>query len=293
LETLPATSTLALYFKALNALDESVPNRLDTEARDRFFSKIPFQDSRLLFTPIFRSLLVEYLSYYPLNAESIQLGMEKVMSQITCSYKSFPFVFDYFNSVIRNRNISQNTEGTIWFLKNYGITDPCESFTASQKKLFNEEIEKLSRLSANQLSENLILKDTAGLEQNLHQFAAKNDYTLLLFYAPTCDHCQREVPEMDSIASQIERIKNITIGRFAICNEPGVSRSIWVDFIKQYLVHSNTLHVEFPENAPQRAAYDAFSNPTTYLINRKGEIVAKKISPSSLKKYFAQQTNTP
>jgi predicted transcriptional regulator len=51
--------------------------------------------------------------------------------------------------------------------------------------------------------------------------------------------------------------------------------------------------VEFPENAPQRAAYDAFSNPTTYLINRKGEIVAKKISPSSLKKYFAQQTNTP
>jgi hypothetical protein len=98
---------------------------------------------------------------------------------------------------------------------------------------------------------------------------------------------------MDSIASQIERIKNITIGRFAICNEPEVSRAIWVDFIKQYLVHSNTLHVEFPENAPQRAAYDAFSNPTTYLINRKGEIVAKKISPSSLKKYFAQQTNTP
>lgn len=293
LETLPTTSTLALYFKALNALDESVPNRLDTEARDRFFSKIPFQDSRLLFTPIFRSLLVEYLSYYPLNAESIQLGMEKVMNQVICSHKSFPFVFDYFNSVIRNRNISQNTEGTLWFLKNYGITDPCESFTDSQKKLFNEEIEKLSRLNANQLSENLILKDTAGLEQNLHQFAAKNDYTLLLFYAPTCDHCQREVPEMDSIASQIERIKNITIGRFAVCNEPEVSRAVWIDFIKKYLVHSNTLHVEFPENAPQRAAYDAFSNPTTYLINRKGEIVAKKISPSSLKKYFAQQTNTP
>jgi predicted transcriptional regulator len=46
--------------------------------------------------------------------------------------------------------------------------------------------------------------------------------------------------------------------------------------------------VEFPENAPQRAAYDAFSNPTTYLINRKGEIVAKKISPTSLRRYFGE-----
>lgn len=97
---------------------------------------------------------------------------------------------------------------------------------------------------------------------------------------------------MDSIATQIERIKNITIGRFAVCNEPEVSRAIWIDFIKQYLANSNTIHVEFPEYSPQRATYDAFSNPTTYLLNRKGEIVAKKISPTSLKKFFAQQPNS-
>jgi thiol-disulfide isomerase/thioredoxin len=288
LETLPSASTLALYFKALNALDESVPNRLDTEARDRFFSKIPFQDSRLLFTPIFRSLLVEYLSYYPLNAESIQLGMEKVMSKIICSHKSFPFVFDYFNSVIRNRNIARNTEGTILFLKTYGVADPCESFTAAQKTQFNEEVEKLSRLSANQLSENLILKDTAGQVQNLHQFAAEQDYTLLMFYAPTCDHCQREVPEMDSIATVISQVMNLKIGRFAVCNEPEVTPAIWKDFIHRYQVTTNVVHVELPENAPQRSFYDAFSNPTFYLLNRKREIVAKKISPTSLRKYFAE-----
>ena len=288
LKTLPATSTLSLYFKALNALDESVPSRQDSVARDRFFASIPFQDSRLLFTPVFRSLLVEYLSYYPLQTESIQVGMEKVMSQITCSYKSFPFVFDYFNSVIRNRNIARNTEGTIWFLKTYGVNDPCESFTATQKTQFNEEVEKLSRLSANQLSENLILKDTAGQLQNLHQFAAENDYTLLMFYAPTCDHCQREVPEMDSIATVISQVMNLKIGRFAVCNEPEVTPAIWKDFIHRYQVTTNVVHVELPENAPQRSFFDAFSNPTFYLLNRKGEIVAKKISPTSLRRYFGE-----
>jgi thiol-disulfide isomerase/thioredoxin len=288
LKTLPATSTLSLYFKALNALDESVPSRQDSVARDRFFASIPFQDSRLLFTPVFRSLLVEYLSYYPLQSESIQLGMEKVMSQIVCSHKSFPFVFDYFNSVIRNRNIAGNTEGTIWFLKTYGVNDPCESFTAAQKTRFNEEIEKLSRLNANQLSENLILKDTAGQEQNLHQFAAEQDYTLLMFYAPTCDHCQREVPEMDSIATVISQVMNLKIGRFAVCNEPEVTPAIWKDFIHRYQVTTNVVHVELPENAPQRSFYDAFSNPTFYLLNQKGEIVAKKISPTSLRRYFVE-----
>jgi len=293
LVSLPPSSTLALYFKSLNMLDESVPSRTDFKARARFLSRIPFPDGKLLFTPVFRSLLVEYLSYYPLQADSIRVGVEKVMANIDCAAKSYPFVFDYFSSVMKNRNIIGNTEGYAWFLTKYGVNNGCGVFTAAQKKTFKEEAEKLGALKTNVLAENIVLKDTSGATQDLHKFASENDYTLLMFYAPTCDHCQKEVPEIDSTAAVIERIMNIKIGRFAVCNEPGVPKRTWTDFISRYKLTKNAIHVELPANSPIRSTYDAFSNPTFYLINRKAEVVVKKTSPLTLRKYFADLQKNP
>ena len=293
LVSLPPSSTLALYFKSLNMLDESVPSRTDYAARSRFFSRIPFSDGKLLFTPVFRSLLVEYLSYFPLQADSIRVGVEKAMSKIDCAAKSYPFIFDYFGSVMKNRNIIGNTEGYAWFVTKYGVNNGCGIFTAAQKKTFKEEAEKLGALKTNLQAENIVLKDTSGASQNLHAFASENDYTLLMFYAPTCDHCQKEVPEIDSTASVIERIMQVKIGRFAVCNEPGVPKRTWTDFISRYKVTNNAIHVDLPANSPIRSTYDAFSNPTFYLINRKAEVVIKKISALTLRKYFAGlQKNT-
>jgi thiol-disulfide isomerase/thioredoxin len=291
--SLPPSSTLALYFKSLNMLDESVPSRTDFKARARFLSRIPFSDGKLLFTPVFRSLLVEYLSYYPLQADSIRVGVEKVMANIDCAAKSYPFVFDYFSSVMKNRNIIGNTEGYAWFLTKYGVNNGCGVFTAAQKKTFKEEAEKLGVLKTNVLAENIVLKDTSGATQDLHKFASENDYTLLMFYAPTCDHCQKEVPEIDSTAAVIERIMNIKIGRFAVCNEPGLPKRTWTDFISRYKLTKNAIHVDLPANSTIRSTYDAFANPTFYLINRKAEVVVKKTSPLTLRKYFASLQKNP
>ena len=291
--SLPPSSTLALYFKSLNMLDESVPSRTDFKARARFLSRIPFSDGKLLFTPVFRSLLVEYLSYYPLQADSIRVGVEKVMANVDCAAKSYPFVFDYFSSVMKNRNIIGNTEGYAWFLTKYGVNNGCGVFTAAQKKTFKEEAEKLGALKTNVLAENIVLKDTSGATQDLHKFASENDYTLLMFYAPTCDHCQKEVPEIDSTAAVIERIMNIKIGRFAVCNEPGVPKRTWTDFISRYKLTKNAIHVDLSANSTIRSTYDAFANPTFYLINRKAEVVVKKTSPLTLRKYFASLQKNP
>jgi thiol-disulfide isomerase/thioredoxin len=293
LVSLPPSSTLALYFKSLNMLDESVPSRTDFKARARFLSRIPFSDGKLLFTPVFRSLLVEYLSYYPLQADSIRVGVEKVMANVDCAAKSYPFVFDYFSSIMKNRNIIGNTEGYAWFLTIYGVNNGCGVFTAAQKKTFKEEAEKLGVLKTNVLAENIVLKDTSGATQDLHKFASENDYTLLMFYAPTCDHCQKEVPEIDSTAAVIERIMNIKIGRFAVCNEPGLPKRTWTDFISRYKLTKNAIHVDLPANSTIRSTYDAFSNPTFYLINRKAEVVVKKTSPLTLRKYFASLQKNP
>ena len=80
------------------------------------------------------------------------------MANIDCAAKSYPFVFDYFSSVMKNRNIIGNTEGYAWFLTKYGVNNGCGVFTAAQKKTFKEEAEKLEALKTNAFAENIVLR---------------------------------------------------------------------------------------------------------------------------------------
>jgi protein-disulfide isomerase len=45
---------------------------------------------------------------------------------------------------------------------------------------------------------NIILKDTAEVNQNLHEYAKSYDLTLITFFDPSCEHCKVELPRMDS-----------------------------------------------------------------------------------------------
>jgi hypothetical protein len=46
--------------------------------------------------------------------------------------------------------------------------------------------------------------------------------------------------------------------------------------------------VELPNISDIRTQYDAFTNPVFFLLNREGEIVARRISPTTLRKFFAE-----
>ena len=93
---------------------------------------------------------------------------------------------------------------------------------------------------------------------------------------------------MDSTMKLIESRLNLSLGRFYVCNEPGVAKSTWRNFISDYKITSNAVHVELPSISDIRTQYDAFSNPVFFLLNREGEIVARRISPTTLRKYFAE-----
>jgi hypothetical protein len=81
---------------------------------------------------------------------------------------------------------------------------------------------------------------------------------------------------------------NLSLGRFYVCNEPGVPQATWRKFISDYKITTNAKHVELPTVSDIRTQYDAFSNPVFFLLNRQGEIVARRISPNTLRKYFAE-----
>jgi thiol-disulfide isomerase/thioredoxin len=129
----------------------------------------------------------------------------------------------------------------------------------------------------------MILKDTLNKDQNLHEFAKLFKFTVIIFYDPTCDHCKVEVPKMDSVLNILNAKYNIKIGRFAVCNEPSLPSTVWKNFVNDNKLYNNYLHVNIGSNYEIRKIYDAYTNPIFYLIDNKGILIGKKVSPQTVR----------
>ncbi len=284
MKTLKASSSLYLYFDALNKLDASIPNRKQFEMRTKFFHSFDLNAPKLLFTPVIKQVLTEYLSYYPFQADSIIKGVDTIMQNLDCKGKAYPYIFDQLTKILKNREIQNNTVAYTYFINKYVKLNKCKFLDPKFEKLLLEELDKLSILSSQDTSLNIILKDTSGVEQNLHNYAKLHDLTLITFFDPTCEHCKVELPKMDSVVILLEQQFVRKIGKFTVCNDMGTQPEVWKAFIKENRLFNDYIHVSLGANNEIRKAYDAYTNPLFYLINKQGRFVGKKISVNTLRK---------
>ena len=284
MKTLKPSSAMYLYFDALNKLDASVPNRKQFDLRTKFFHSFDLNAPKLLFTPVIRQVLTEYLSYYPLQADSILKGVDTIMQNLDCKGKAYPYVFDQLTKILKNREIQNNTVAYTYFINKYVKLNKCKFLEPRLEKQFLEELDKLSILSSQDTSLNIILKDTSGIEQNMYDFAKLHDLTLITFFDPTCEHCKVELPKMDSVVNLLEQQFVRKIGKFTVCNDMGTQPDVWKAFIREKKLFNDYIHVSLGSNNDIRKAYDAYTNPLFYLINKEGRFVGKKISVNTLRK---------
>jgi len=293
MKTIKPTSALYIYFDALNALDASVPNKRKFDERLKFMQAIDIDAPKIFFTPVLRPILTEYLSYYPLQADSIVKGVDTIMRKLDCKGKAYPFIFDQLTKILKNREIQNNTNAYFYFINKYVKENKCKFLDPKQEKQFLDELNQLKQLTAQDTSVNIILKDTAGVNQNLHEYAKSYDLTLITFFDPSCEHCKVELPRMDSTIKLLEKQLVLTIGKFTICNDMGTQPAFWKSFINEYHLDYNYLHVSLGTNNEIRKAYDAYSNPLFYLIDKNGKFISKKLSVNTLKKTLINYIQSP
>ena len=283
LKNLKQVDALFLHLNTLNILDSSVPSRKNYNGRNELIKRINFKNPKLLFTPNIKNVLNEYYSYYPLQADSLNKGLDTVMNKVDGKSNISMYITDYFIKLLHNREIVNNTEAYTYYLEKYILNQKYKISDIKQLDQLKTELANLKSLQLQDTCVNMILKDTAGQVQNLQEFASQNKFTLIIFYDPTCEHCKVELPKMDSTINLLENTYNIKVGRYAVCNEPNLPVSIWKDFIINYNLSKNYINVNLGNNMDLRKSYDAFTNPIFYLVNNKGILLGKKLSPQTVR----------
>jgi thiol-disulfide isomerase/thioredoxin len=110
----------------------------------------------------------------------------------------------------------------------------------------------------------------------LGSFKAK--YTVVVFYSPTCGHCQHEIPLLDSAYKADLKAKGVKI--FTVSTE-GDQKAI-TDFIKKNHIDEWTNTWNPDNTSDYHSKYDVYSTPTIYLLDEKKIIRGKRLDHSNI-----------
>ncbi len=117
------------------------------------------------------------------------------------------------------------------------------------------------------------LKDQKGkrVKVDYADKASKGKVTFLVFFATWCPHCQKELPYVQKLADKYA--KNSKVRILGVRTFQAREREPIADFIKRFGVKFPILNDD-AESSATADLYQVQGVPTTFLIDKSGEIVA-------------------
>jgi peroxiredoxin len=118
-----------------------------------------------------------------------------------------------------------------------------------------------------------------GLDNKEKTLSSINSkYTLVVFWDPTCGHCTKEIPAIDSVYKAVLKDRGVKI--YSIRTEG--DEKLWREFITKHNL-SDWTHVYDPEHKSNyRSMYDVYSTPVVYLLDDKKIIRGKRLDHSNI-----------
>jgi len=128
---------------------------------------------------------------------------------------------------------------------------------------------------------NLEMIDSTGKASPLYNVNA--DYTVVVFWDPTCSHCREEVPRIDSLYHAKWKQQGVKLYGVLSENE----KEKWVQFIKDnnlkdwvhvYETEAMKKAITDAQRPGYKQLYDITQTPILYLLDKEKRIIAKKLT---------------
>jgi len=266
--------------------DKTFPYRF---YKKHFWDNIDFSDERMLRTPIFFNKMDQYLDKLTAkHPDSINVSADVLVELSRANGKIFQYVVSYITSTYERSKIMGMDAVFVHMVENYYITNQCDWVDSTQLVKIADRAQKIApNLIGRKASEFFdfygrpFMKDTLGKLHTLQEIKA--DYTLLVFYGPTCGHCKKEIPKIKHTLDSLIEI-GVNIKPFSVATE--FDKSEWKKFINTQKIADwiNVADINHDEDgnpvasSDWRDKYDIYSTPVIYLLDKEKKILAKRIS---------------
>jgi thiol-disulfide isomerase/thioredoxin len=298
-----ATTEIEIPKKEKESINADNNNYAYHYYKKHYWDNIDFSDERMLRTPVFFTKMDQYLEKFTAKIpDSINVSADILIEKSRDNDEIFKYVVSYITSKYERSKIMGMDAVFVHMVETYYIKNQCDWVDSTELVKIADRAQKIApNLIGRNASEfhdfygRPFMKDTLGIVHTLNEVNA--DYTLLIFYGPTCGHCKKEIPkikiDVDSLIILGHDIKTI-----AVATE--FDKKDWKKFIidqktGDWLNLADINHDDEGNpvaSSDWRDKYDIYSTPVVYLLDRSKKIIAKRISHSQISEIISNLEKT-
>jgi len=245
--------------------------------KSHYWDEFDFNDDRLIHTPIYDQKLDEYFNKLVLPVtDSVEKEANELLKKTRGRKELFKYTLHWVTQWAQNSKIMGMDEVFVYMVENYYMKGDAYWLDDETLKKYIDRAQKVAPNVIGNLAPELNMTTIDGKPSKLSSVNAK--YTLLIFWAPDCGHCQTEMPQIDSAYKAELKAKGVKI--YAV--KVGDEEQQWKDFIKKHNLNE-WMHVHNPEHTSNyKADYDVYGTPSIYLLDERKIIRGKKLDHSNI-----------
>lgn len=287
--TLLAALLVAMKEPELTGSLKDPKNKEDSLAAYTFYKAhywdgVNFWDGRLAYTTFFEEKLDKYFNQLVTpHPDSVIKEIDYMLGFASINEEMTRFLLVKFVNRYLNQKYMWEDAVFVHLFEKYFSNKTYSWLADKGKKTITDRAYSLMANIMGNPAADIVLPDSSGNITGLYDL--KSDYTLVVFWDPTCGHCKEMLPRLDSF--YMAKWKSAGLKMFAIAKETDGTRKDWINFVTEKKLWEWT-HVYY-NKADDKARinsgipgysqlYDVQSFPTVYLLDKDKRIVAKKLT---------------
>jgi thiol-disulfide isomerase/thioredoxin len=277
-------SVLQIYLWAENKIGTQKSNDLNEQELfyTTFFDVVQPSEKRLAFLPNINKLLYKFVMAKPITNENYIKHIDKLLKGLDCKTQNFKIFTKYLVANIAFLE-SNNLEETYNHLYEEYIKDnTCKAFSDTDMNKFSNEFESNKKVPLLSILPELTFATKDSITTTIQEIYAKNDYTLLTFFSPTCQHCIDKMPEIKKFMDNLKEkypIKNTQW--VTILNDRDENK--WIEFLEKNQLDKSAINLKsLDPNRTYQYNLNTYSNPTYFLLNKEGKVLLKSFNNKAI-----------
>ena len=247
-----------------------------------YWDGISFMDDRIIRTPFFLPKLERYYrEVMPQASDSIIKDADYKLLLARTAPEMYKYLLNWLTDEYINPKYMGQDAIFVHLFEKYHSKGLSSWLNEKQMDIITRRAYMQMANLIGEKAANLEMVDTAGKPSALYDLQA--EYTVIIFWDPTCGHCKEEVPRIDSIYRAFWKASNVRI--YAVLSED--QKPEWLKYLNEHHITDWTNVYETKEmtdavKASQRPGfrqlYDVTSTPTLYLLDKEKRIIGKKLT---------------
>jgi len=243
---------------------------------EHFFDNVDLGDPRLLRTTVISSKLERYFDRTIIqNSDSLISRALWLIEKCRSANKD---VFRYVTHDLLNRYAQPEIMGHdaiyVKIAEKYYLSGLAGWISNEDLKMVENRVNMIKPNLIGNLAPELILEDLEGNKISLHEFNVR--FTILFFWDHECGHCKETVKVLQQV---LNKYSFLGVGIFAVYTMDNIES--WKDFVNEN-VPGWTHAYDSKKISNFRNLYDAWGNPTVYILDKNKKIIAKKFQIQQL-----------